>query len=672
MFARIVMAGLLLVASSLVFPSAAAWMLPTDKAPGISPNYAAWTTDLVTRLGWDNQPLPVDAFGAAACALGDVNADGVDDLIVRVKDRADGPPSLKALMGPAFLNASWQIKTSGDRLLQCAPDLDGDGVFDPVTALPSQADAAAPGGQAVANEAKEKAMHVLNGASGSTIMNRVHQDTRKGAGQASTSGAVEASSQTTANLMPAVQGAEAFLKTELQQTAVTGVAGALPLDSLTATARHTATMQLLDARGSVEGTIMIDEPGVDPLALAPIPVGAGLPQVSALTAQAISPVKEASSQVPTLSLYNSDGTLAWATQLDPGQGLPMLVPRAGDLDLDGVQDIIVENVPTDVTASATGQFQVISGLDGSMILDSGAPIDGLAAALPLGVLPAGVPGILSIEHVQGAAEMTLSVVDGQGTAVWSAAVDPSAIPINVRPDAYTGDPLGFTDLTGDGLADIGLAIPSADGLKLETLDGLTGKVAWTTQLTGMASVVPLPTSVGLGQLTSSAPNLPTDLLAVGIQTNGPALSLIDGASGQVVWSLAGQLPAGAAAAQLGVQAAGDLNADGVQDLVATLTALASAPGVPREGGRSAQQDPEVNGQAVYAVSGHDGSTLWSNSTEANDQTAVELNAEQGPAFDERQEAMAAEEAEARSPSLATMAVLVVIASVVFIRKRRST
>jgi hypothetical protein len=668
---RVFVATTILVLCSLALPSASAWTLPNEKLDSITPRYSAWTIDLLGGLPQGEQ-LPIDAFGAATCPLGDVDADGVDDILVRVKETSSGPPSLKALSGPTFVNASWKIATSGDRVLQCAPDLDADGVFDPVTALVSQGSQSASGSQAVANDAQEKAMQVISGASGMNLINRVHQDTKQGTEQASASGGVKAASEVTANLMPAVQGAEAFVKTELQQTALSAVGGGLPVDGLTATARHTATMQLLDVQGSVEGTIALDQPGVDPLALAPLPVGGGLPQVSALTAQTISPVKEAASQVPTLSLYNPDGTLAWATQLAPGPGLPVLVPRAGDLNVDGVQDIIVENVPTDVSASATGQFQVLSGLDGSQLLDSGAAVNGLAAALPLGELSSGVPGILSIEHVTGAAEMTVSVLDGAGAVLWTLPVSPDAIPVNVRPDAYTGDPLGFTDLTGDGLADLGLAVPTADGLELQSIDGVTGKVAWTSKLAGMASVVPLSTVADLGQLSSATPNLPTDLLAVGLPTNGPALTLIDGVSGEVVWSLAGELPQGAAAAQFGIQAAGDLNADGVQDFVATLSSLASAPPIPGGAERDAQEEPEVDGQAVYAISGHDGSTIWSNATDVdNKEAAVELQSQEGPAYDERAEALEAEQEKGgRSPSLGAIGIAVVAMAAAWLRSRR--
>lgn len=642
-------------------------MLPNEDVDSVSTNHAAWSTDLVRRVSSSNQPLPIDAFGAAACPLGDVNADGVDDLLVRAKKTASGPPTLQALSGPTFANASWEISTSADRVMQCAPDLDGDGVFDPVTALSADAAAGASSGQAVANEATQKAMQVVSGATGMSLINRVHEETKQGVDDAS--GGVKAASEATANLMPAVQGAEAFLKTELQQTALSGLPAGLPVDSLTTTARHTATMQLLDVQGSVEGTIVLDQPGVDPLALAPLPVGGGLPQISALTAQAISPVQEAASQVPTLSLYNPDGTLAWATELAPGQGLPMLVPRAGDLNLDGVQDLIVENIPNDVTASATGQFQVLSGLDGSTILDSGAPVMGLAAALPLGQLSEGVPGILSIEHIQGAADMSLSVVDGAGKVLWTANVAAGAIPVNVRPDLYTGDPLGFTDLTGDGLADIGIAVPGTDGLELQSLDGATGKVAWATQLTGMATVIPLPTASSLTQTASSAATLSTDLLAIGQATSGPALSLIDGATGEVVWKLAGALPSGAAAAQLTVQAAGDLDSDGVQDLVATLTALASAPAIPG-GTLSEQENPDVEGEAVYAISGHDGETLWSKPTDpSQNDTAVALQQESGPAFAEREESMEQKEADGRTPAPAALIVLIAIVGTAWLRRR---
>jgi outer membrane protein assembly factor BamB len=649
-------AAVLCLAATMAVPAASAWNLQNSRTPP-APEFAAWTIAF-GRISYADSPDLGTAAQAVTCALGDIDDDGVGDLLVHVKDTATGLPRLKALSGPDFQKILWQVATRGDRYLQCAPDLNLDGLADPVMTLASQAGGTAGASGAVKDESVDRAMQVLDGASGESLIRRQHKDTQTTAGPSMGSTGASADSSAQADLLPATAGAEVLLKTEVQQSQLLGLPDALPVAGLTATARHAAEMQLLDAQGAVHGTIKIDSPGVDPLALAPIPMGRGLPNVAALTAQTVSPVKEAASQVPTLSLYNPDGSLAWSVALDATEGLPVLLPRAGDLNLDGVEDIIVENVPTDVQATAAGQFRILSGLDGQVLLDSGSPVKGLMAALPLGALPDGTPTILSAKQVQGSATLTLSVLDATGKAVWSLDVEPGSIPVNARLDAYTGDPLGFTDLTGDGLPDIGVAAKKGGAFALQAIDGATGQVAWTASLADVDHVVPVSPGATLGQVTSATRTIPGDLLAIGPANAGTALTLLDGATGKVVWTVKGALPAGAAMAFVDAQAAGDLNKDGVQDVLATVTATTADGDAPK--------------QAIYALSGLDGETMWANATDpAHAEARVELANEPGPGYQEQAAALAEKAASGRSPASPAGLVMLLLVTLVWVRRRRA-
>lgn len=602
-----------ILAALLALPAASAWALPPSDPTPLAPAVAAWTTQLGRGAASPSEAAGA-AANAAACALGDVTGDGAGDLLLRVRDTASSPARLVALAGPDFQTTAWRLAAGPGRLLQCAPDLNLDGIADPVVSLAVEASGTAGAAGPVADQAAHRALQVLDGATGLALIQRQHRDTRTGAGsEVGAQAAVSASAA--ADLLPAAAGAVAFLQTQAKQAQLLGLADSLPVAGLTATAQSTARLQVLDAFGAVAATIDVDTPGVDPLALAPIPLGRGLPAVAVLTSQALSPVEGVASQIPTIALHNPDGSLAWSKQLEAAAGLTFLLPRAGDLDLDGVPDLIVETVQS-LEGVPASQFQVLSGLDGSVLLGSGAAATGLLAAVPLGATAGTGPVLLVARQAQGAAALTLQALDAAGKAAWSLDVEAGAIPANVRLDAFTGDALGFTDLTGDAVPDVGLAVRQGSTLALKAIDGATGKVAWAASLAGATQVLPFSPAASLGTLASTAASLPSGLLAVG-GAAGPALTLLDGATGKVVWTA--KAAAASAAAKLEVQAGGDLDKDGVQDLLAT---VASAAG-----------DADA-AQTVYALSGATGATLWANATVASPFNAIApLLSQTGPGYE---------------------------------------
>ncbi len=370
----------LLLAACLAVPAASAWSLAPPTSQGLVQS-SAWTTDLAPRAFPGN--AAATATSAIGCALGDISGDGVADLVMLVSDPASGVQRLQALAGPDFEQVLWQKVSTLGQVLQCAPDLDLDGTLDPI--VHSLGEAAGPAAAGAVDQTRNQVQQVLDGASGAALLGRVDAQTVTGLAAPVQGAAVGAAQQATSTLLPAAAGAAAYLQTQATTAALPIPTGLpvppLPVDALTATVTAAAELQVLDAAGAVVATISIDQPGVQPLAIAPVPLTGGLPDVAVLTS-AVSPVQEAAAGVPELALYAADGSLAWATQLPASTGLPILLPQAGDLDLDGVGDLIVATVQDGLETAPAAAYHVLSGVDGHILFDSGAAVSGLMTARP--------------------------------------------------------------------------------------------------------------------------------------------------------------------------------------------------------------------------------------------------------------------------------------------------
>lgn len=632
----------LLLMVALAVPSASAWSV-TTAAPTQPvedpPSFAAWTTDLAPRA------FPGDAaaalVGAVGCALGDVTGDGLGDVLVLVSDPVAGVHKLQALAGPDFTEIVWEKVADARQVLQCAPDLDLDGTLDPILHTLGAATGPAAGG--AVSQAQQQVQQVLSGANGLAMVGRNTAEQVTGVGSTATGAATGVAQQTTSTLLPAAAGAAAFLQTSATTAALPIPAGLpvppLPIDALTATLTSSAELQILDAAGAVVATISIDEAGVNPLALAPVQLTGGLPDVAVLT-QALAPVQQAAGGVPQLALYAADGTLSWAIELPASTGVPLLLPRAGDLDLDGVGDLVVSTVQQGVDQVPGAAFHVISGIDGSLIFDSGPAVAGLMAALPLGTLPGG-DALLQVASLDAAAGLTLSALDGSGSVLWSIGVDGLAEPVNAVLDVHTGDITGFTDLTGDGIPDVAVAVQQGADLVLQTIDGATGDLVWSTTLEAADTVVPVAIEIA-GMVTSTAgqgagaagavaglagsgvaavqSGAPSALLALGTTATEVTLNLVNPATGAVHWVASAAVPPGLAVASLSVATGGDLDGDGVQDLL--VTAHANASMTSGSGGARSTHAASAGGSgeatSVTAVSGATGDSSYAIAADGGD------------------------------------------------------
>ncbi|HUR61532.1 MAG TPA: hypothetical protein VM286_04130 [Candidatus Thermoplasmatota archaeon] len=568
---------------------------------------------------------PVNA--ALACALGDLNVDGHADLLVRAA-AANGEVSLKALAGPAFTDVLWKKVTSAQAVLHCAADLDADAVADPVLRLAGQAVSQVPNAAgAVADGTTHVALQTLSGVSGAVQVSRVVTESATGVAQAG----VSVGSQAAAQLLPAAQGAVALLQTKSQAAvgAVLGAIPALPVAGIAASPAASASLQVLDVAGNIVGTVEVNTPGVTPLALATIPAGA-LPAVVSLTTTATSSLGDMAAQVPRLSLFNADGSLAWAIDLAATTGSSVLVPRIGDLDLDGVVDLAVETVTSAQDPVTMAKVTLVSGADGA-ILATTQVTGGLSAVLPLGQVKGAAELLLATAAKGADASIALSALDGAGRVLWTAALPALSFPANLALDAHTGDAIGFTDLTGDGIPDIGAATVQGNALAVSVLDGLTGKVAWAAKVADATDVLAIPrTAIGAvggvaksaqglaGPVLASAAGQASDLLAIG-GSGHVSLSLLRGLDGQVVWTVTNKAASSLTAI---VQSAGDLDADGVADLL--LTTASDAAEAAGSAGVAA-------GAQVHAISALTGLTLAANAS-VDGKLPDPLSLVKGPAY----------------------------------------
>jgi len=601
----------------LLIPPAQAWSLPSAppaEPPGV--DVAAWTTDLA--------PGAAGALGslqsAVGCALGDVTGDGVADLLVLVTDPSSSVRRLEALAGPGFTTVVWQKVSSASQVLSCAADVDVDGALDPILSTVGAAAGSAASG--AGQQTTMVVQQVLAGASGVAMVGRTITDTTRGA--ASSAGAVAQTA--TGTLLPAAAGATALLQTQATG-ALAGLPSGLPLGALDVTAASSATLQVLDVTGAVVSTVKVDTPGIEPLAMAPLQLTGALPNVAVLSST-LTPVAGAAAGVPQIALYAADGTLAWSKQLTAAAGsLPVLLPQAGDLDLDGVGDLIVATVPqatsaaTQVASAASTGFQVLSGVDGHTILASAAGAKdaavGLLTALPLGTLPGG-PAILQVAAKTAGGALSLSALGATGKVLWSVDVPGMAVPVNAALDAYTHDIQGFTDLTGDAVPDVAVAVQTTQGLALRTIDGATGQLAWATNLTGIAqasNVIPVVRSAAqhAGDVATAAVGQTTALVAVGAQAGTATLRMLDAATGKVLWTATAALPVGADPARLDLSVAGDLDKDGVQDLLVSAAFNGTSGSHAMGGGAASAGSGPAPDTTVTAVSGSSGQTLYKSS-----------------------------------------------------------
>ena len=572
---------------------------PHGRLVAVDPVHAAWSIDHGLSLAADKGVTTPGSAAKSVCTLGDADRDGFDDILIRHPPGQSGDGTkFEALAGPDFTRSLWRAEPKDHRLMKCGADVTDDGVPDPITVgdpVPVAAEPV-PSTPFTTGEAATTTSTPLDGAQGGELA-QIEVDSST---QEATVAPVEAGSATGGTVVPAGEGALLVIGASESGASVSGA------QELSA-GQSQATVQVVDESGTVLGTIETP-PAADALAAAPAPAASegGLPGIVVLTETQIVPVDQVPVGVPVVTLFEGDGTQQWSAEQAATAGVPVVLPDAGDVDGDGVPDLIYATIPGEVETVPGGGYQVLSGADGSTLIGFVTTQGGLVTALPLGdVAGDDADEVLVITQPASGGALSLSAQEGNGEVAWSVEVGAGAEPANAQTDE-AGNTVGFTDVTGDGVADVVVTLPDGDGLAVEVIDGATGETVWEGTFEGADSVTTTPSEDGSGD----------DLIVVDVD-DGLAVEGVDGASGETEWQTGGQ---GAGSEAVTVTPVGDVDGDGTEDVLVTI-GTASEDGFP---------DPDQPGSS-YIVSGDDGAPLWSgsNSPDGSSEDVIALHAGPG-------------------------------------------
>lgn len=698
----------LLLASALLVPSASATLLlPVEQPDALGP----WGLQQRQAPGADASAgfaMDVARQALIVTAAGDLDADGVDDLILQSVDLQNGFTTLQAVSGAAPQQVLWSLAPNLGSIPQVVGDLDGDQVTDLV--LGQTIDQASSQVQEVGSAAAGTAeaqgaflFQTLSGASAAGSFGvQLATSTHVTGADLGVVEMLQAGGQHVEQTTGFVQASGTGALHQVEQTVQTTQASllqALPLHRLTQVEAD-AVLSVLSATGAVRGQIPLQDPGVNPLMIAGPDLDLdGLADTAIMQIQKVSPVQEASTIVPTISTYTGATVdLAWEATMDPLAGLPLLVPDVGDLNGDGTLELAyhaIEAVPgSDPSGTA---LTILDGATGE-VMGTAQAATGLLIAAPLG---GDITGDAQAELLllEGTVEAIthVAVAGADLEPIWGIDIPADVAPLNLVKDPFTGAVEGLSDLTGDGVPDLAVATASTvgplqsngtasaggQGFELTLYNGLDGSVVWSTAKDAVLAAQAVPGmvqngSAGVAMVVAEGGQVLENGLQEATGASLLLLQAVDGAEilrlplvdAEVLASLGDSL-----ALQATVQAAGDLDTDGVEDVIVRLqtvvddaqTAVVSVQG-------EAMAASERAFDQVYAVSGRTGEVLQQDIA-----ASAELSAELGlngtlPVGDvEPLEAYAAQSVEPGAngtPALGVPAVLAAVALALVLVRRR--
>ncbi|HZL99595.1 MAG TPA: hypothetical protein VFD43_05010 [Planctomycetota bacterium] len=257
------------------------------------------------------------------------------------------------------------------------------------------------------------------------------------------------------------------------------------------------------------------------------------------------------------------------------------IAAAGDVDLDGVPDILVGAPSDDVAGTNHGAARVFSGATGAQLLQvTGTEANGEFGAAVSGIGDVNADGrpdfVVGARSQDGPAGMNagrvLAYSGANGAPLWDVGGSSSFAVLGWSVD-------GVADLSGDGVPDVLVGEPGNDGEAANAgralvLSGADGSV-----------VLALPghtLDAGIGRNVAGVGDLDGDglsELAVGSGNGAGRLEIFDGDDGQLLYEVVGGLGDNLVAS---LDAGGDVDNDGSADLVIGAT-HASTLGAP-EGG----------------------------------------------------------------------------------------
>lgn len=638
----------LLLASTLVVPATgAALLLPIEQPEALAP-WGLHADTLPSPGAQATADLSMDIARKALTlsAAGDIDADGVDDLILQTMDLRNGFTLVEAVSGnvlgsaAGFHDTMWTVVPDQGSITGIVGDLTGDGIPDMVvTQVLNQGTAQMNGVSEAALTTADQYGRVLfqavDGASATATLD-VGIDTAlhtQAAGVAQLG--LQRVTQTTGMVQATGTGALLQIEQQIESTQAS-LLQQLPLDALSSVEAE-AVLKVLDAQGKVRGTITLDDPGVNPLLAAAQDLDMdGLPETVLMEVQKLNPTEQASTIIPVISSYaGATVALDWEVTMDPLAGLPLLVPNVGDLNGDGVLELAYHAISATPGSDPSGT--VLTILDGAtgQALATAEVADGLLIAAPLGGSISGkvAADVLLLEGTVDAIT-SVAVAGSNLQTIWSIDIPANAIPLNLVTDPFTGAVQGLQDLTGDGVPDLAIAkgivaggplsgdvLVQATGqdVVLEVYSGIDGTLVWSKDL---GSAIALEAVQGL---TTDGSAAFAAIVAQGTDTLENGLHKVDSVSLLILQAVDGagvlELPlleadviAGLGedvAVSVHVEAAGDVNGDGVTDLLVRVEAVIAdtADAVVHEVQGQAIAATEQAVDQVYVVSGATGEVL---------------------------------------------------------------
>jgi len=293
-----------------------------------------------------------DYLGRALAAAGDVDADGLPDLVVGIPGATAGGTGagrVRVLRGSDGLSLHIFDGAAGEGLgttVAGAGDVNGDGYADVVAGAPA----------ANANQGLARVYSGFNGAVLHTVSGQAAGD-RLGAGVAGVGDVDGDGDADVAIGAPGDSGAGAGAGAVL---VISGADGSV-LRRLEGPETYAAFGQAVAGAGDVDGDGRPD-------------IAVGTPNYSAVAANA--------GRVDVFS--GADGTvLATWTGAAAQDQFGFAIAGTGDVNGDGVPDVAVGVIGSDAGGTSAGRMQVMSGADGSVLkaLDGGAAYDGLGRSV---------------------------------------------------------------------------------------------------------------------------------------------------------------------------------------------------------------------------------------------------------------------------------------------------
>lgn len=240
------------------------------------------------------------------------------------------------------------------------------------------------------------------------------------------------------------------------------------------------------------------------------------------------------------------GTLGVPVDEPPQRKVSDYYTQAGDLDRDGVSDLLVDR--SDVTdGCCTSSAIAVSGNSGSTLWSRTLADQFSSGAVPANVGPSGHAGVLLVDVTRSyksvdEISMTLTALNGGGSQLWAARVSGVLVEQPLGFDAVhaSGIPIAafLGDVDGDGADDVRVMVADQllEGTVLAELsvasvvvDGATGAVS------GRSAEIQIDGALAFERLPDITGDALRDIAVLDVTAEGTTVRGLDAASASQVW-----------------------------------------------------------------------------------------------------------------------------------------